>query len=211
MKAPAKTLEKPTQRTLSREEWLDAALEVVSRQGGAKLRIDALVRQVGVTKGSFYWHFKNRDDFVRCLIDYWHERYTLTVSDHLDRIEGTPHEKLGILMDMVFVERLTRYDLAIRSWAAAYPELQPLVKRTDDHRLKYLRQLFAGIGFDREGADLRSRVFLGETAWEAARFENMSKSRRRKQAKQLFDLLVAGIDSPGTAEKETATEKIGRN
>jgi AcrR family transcriptional regulator len=180
---------------LGREEWLERALDVVSREGGAKLRIATLVEAVGVTKGSFYWHFKNREDFVRSLIDYWHERYTLTVSDYLDGYEGGAEEKLRKLMKMVFVEQLTRHDLAIRSWAVAEPKLRSLVKRTDDHRLSYLRKLFMGIGFDEEASDLRSRVFLGEAAWEAAQFQRMSSSERARKADAFFELLVA----PATA------------
>jgi len=177
---------------LSREEWLERALDIVSSEGGAKLRISALVEAVGVTKGSFYWHFKNKDDFVRRLIDYWHERYTLTVSDYLDQIEGSAEQKLLKLMKMVFVEQLTRHDLAIRSWAIAEPKLRDLVKRTDDYRLDYLRMLFAGIGFDKGASDLRARVFLGEAAWEAARFQRMSRSERARNAEAFFELLVAG-------------------
>ena len=180
-------------KTLSRVEWLENALNAVSRTGGAKLRIDSLVKKVGVTKGSFYWHFKNRDDFVRSLIDYWHERYTLTVSDYLDDFEGSAEDKLRKLMEMVFVEQLTRHDLAVRSWAIAEPKLQRLVKRTDDYRLNYLRRLFLGIGFDKDGADLRSRVFLGEAAWEAALFEKMARPQREKKAKAFFDLLVGDV------------------
>jgi len=177
---------------LSREEWLERALEVVSSEGGAKLRIAALVDAVGVTKGSFYWHFRDRDDFVGKLIDYWHERYTLTVSDYLDGVEGRAEEKLRELMRMVFVEQLTRHDLAFRAWAIAEPHLRELVKRTDDFRLNYLRKLFTGMGFDEEASDLRSRVFLGEAAWEAARFQRMSRREREQKASAFFELLTAG-------------------
>lgn len=177
-------------KTLNRDEWLERALEVVSLAGGAKLRIDNLVKEIGVTKGSFYWHFKNRDDFVHSLIDYWHEHYTLTVSDYLDGIDGSAEEKMRKLMEMVFVEQLTRHDLAIRSWAIAEPELRKLVKRTDDHRLKYLRMLFAGMGFDEDEADLRAHVFLGEASWEAALFETMTNAQRKKKAMDFFNLLV---------------------
>jgi len=183
-----------TARNLSRDVWLEKALYVVSRTGGAKLRIDSLVKEVGVTKGSFYWHFKNRDDFVRSLIDYWHERYTLTVSEYLDDYEGSAMEKLRKLMEMVFVEQLTRHDLAIRSWAIADPKLRGLVKRTDDYRLNYLRMLFRGIGFNKDGADLRARVFLGEAAWEAALFESMTMSMRKKKAMAFFELLVGDVE-----------------
>jgi len=171
--------------------WLEKALEVVSRTGGAKLRVDGLVEAVGVTKGSFYWHFKSRDDFVVKLIDHWHERYTLTVSDHLDGIEGTPEDKLRRLMNMVFVEQLTRHDLAIRAWATVEPKLRQRVKRTDDHRLNYLRMLFSGMGFDEEASELRARVFLGGAAWEAGSFKRMSRDERILQANALFELLVA--------------------
>ncbi len=54
-------------KNLSRKEWLEKALSIVSREGAAKLRINNLVAEVGVTKGSFYWHFKDREDFVRSL------------------------------------------------------------------------------------------------------------------------------------------------
>ena len=181
----------PQSGYLSQEEWLERALEVVSGEGGAKLRIATLVEAVGVTKGSFYWHFKNRDDFVDKLIDYWHERYTLTVSSSLDRSNENAAEKLRKLMKMVFVEQLTRHDLAIRSWAIAEPKLRDRVKRTDDHRLDYLCKLFRGIGFDREASELRARVFLGEAAWEAARMQRMSRSERERNAEAFFDLLVA--------------------
>ena len=185
---------KPESGVLSQEEWLERALEVLSREGGAKLRIASLVAAVGVTKGSFYWHFKSREDFVHRLIDYWHKRYTLTVSDYLDEFEGSAEEKLRKLMNMVFVDQLTRHDLAIRSWAIAEPKLRDLVKRTDDHRLNYLCKLFASVGFDEEASDLRARVFLGEAAWEAARFQRMSSSERARKADAFFDLLVAGAN-----------------
>lgn len=180
-----------TSGSLSREAWLEAALDVVSGSGGARLRIDRLVEAVGVTKGSFYWHFESRGDFIVKLIDYWHERYTLTVSAYLDSLEATPTDKLKRLMEMVFVEQLTRHDLAIRAWAIVEPELRKRVKRTDDYRLNYLRMLFSGMGFDEGDSDLRAHVFLGETAWEAARFTRMSRDERARRATALFGLLTA--------------------
>lgn len=180
---------------LSKEAWLELALDAVSRAGGARLRVDSLVEAVGVSKGSFYWHFESRDQFVLDLIDYWHAKYTLSVSTYLDAYEGGAEEKLHELMRMVFVEHLTRHDLAIRAWAIAEPALRQLVKRTDDFRLDYLRKLFSGIGFDDEGADLRSRVFLGEAAWEVARFRRMSKAERARNADAFFNLLIARTES----------------
>ena len=177
-------------RTLSREDWLEKALTVVSRAGGAKLRVESLVAAVGVTKGSFYWHFRNRDHFVNELIDFWHDRYTLSVTRHFDSLDAPAEEKLRQLMEMVFVNRLSRYDLAFRAWAIAEPNLRQLVKRTDLVRLKYVKALFEGIGFDAHEADLRSRVFIANASWEAAMFERMTREQRKTRARAFFHLLT---------------------
>ena len=176
--------------TLSREEWLEKALVVVSRAGGAKLRVESLVAAVGVTKGSFYWHFESRDHFVKELIDYWHDRYTLSVIRHFDALDDAAQDKLRQVMEMVFVNRLTRHDLAFRSWAIAEPHLRKLVKRTDMVRVDYLKSLFKQIGFDDDAAELRARTFIAHASWEAALFERMTRSGRAKRATEFFDLLV---------------------
>ena len=177
-------------QTLSREAWLEKALTVVSRAGGARLRVESLVAAVGVTKGSFYWHFESRDQFVAELIDYWHDRHTLSVTRHFDALDAPPEEKLRQLMRMVFVDRLSRYDLAFRSWAIAEPHLRKLVKRTDMTRVNYLKSLFMEIGFDEDLAELRSRVFIAHASWEAALFERMAKDERGSRAMDLFELLT---------------------
>lgn len=70
---------------LTREEWLAKALEVLARKGVAGMRIDALSKALGVTKGSFYWHFKNRDDFTKNLLDYWMSAFTTNVRHRSQR------------------------------------------------------------------------------------------------------------------------------
>ena len=68
---------------LTREQWLSNALEVVARKGGAKLRIRDLVERLGVSTGSFYWHFQSRDDFVESLVDYWARAFTSRVVEEM--------------------------------------------------------------------------------------------------------------------------------
>jgi len=175
---------------LSRDDWLEKALDVVSRAGGARLRIQGLVDEVGVTKGSFYWHFKSREDFILSLIDYWHERYTLTVSNFLDTHEGSAKEKLYTLLNMVFVQKLTRHDLAIRAWAIEEPAIRLRVKKTDDFRLDYVRDLLKEIGFGEEAADFRARLFLGEASWEGWRYDDLTDAQREQKARDFYALMV---------------------
>jgi hypothetical protein len=99
-------------------------------------------------------------------------------------------------MEMVYVDRLTRHDLAFRSWAIAEPKLRRLVKRTDMFRLDYLNRLFEGIGFDKDAADLRSRAFLAIAAWEATLFERMTRVKRVRRARALYNFLITD-ENPG--------------
>jgi len=195
-----------TAGNLSRDDWLEKALDAVSRAGGARLRIQGLVDEVGVTKGSFYWHFKSREDFILSLIDYWHEAYTLTVSDFLNEYEGSARDKLYRLLNMVFVRKLTRHDIAIRAWAIEEPKIRSRVKRTDDFRLAYVRNLLTQIGFEEEAADFRARLFLGEASWEGWRYEDLTEAQREKKARDFYALMIGKWDLSGASIQPSELE-----
>jgi phosphoenolpyruvate synthase/pyruvate phosphate dikinase len=84
---------------MSREEFLQRALDAVAKIGYAKLRIHELVKQLWVTRGSFYWHFKDRDNFVRALVDHCHQWSTdrVIVKIGIEKGRATrPDLKIGI-------------------------------------------------------------------------------------------------------------------
>jgi len=145
---------------LSREEWLARALEVLGRKGAGELTVESLARHLGVTKGSFYWHFRDRADFFRQLIEYWDEHFTQTVIAEISRQGGSPEERLLELMRLVLSKRLDRFEMPVRAWAQQNPALVPLVRRVDRHRISFVRSLFLEMGFDEDEAEMRTRVFL---------------------------------------------------
>ena len=145
---------------LSREEWLARALEVLGRKGAGKLTVESLARQLGVTKGSFYWHFRDRADFFRQLIEYWDEQFTQTVITEISGLGGAAEERLLELMRLVLSKRLDRFEMPVRAWAQQNPALAPLVRKVDRHRISFVRSLFLEMGFDEDEAEMRTRVFL---------------------------------------------------
>jgi len=145
---------------LSREEWLARALEVLGRKGAGKLTVESLARQLGVTKGSFYWHFRDRADFFRQLIEYWDERFTQTVIAEISELGGPAEERLLELMRLVLSKRLDRFEMPVRAWAQQNPALAPLVRKVDRHRISFVRSLFLEMGFDEDEAEMRTRIFL---------------------------------------------------
>lgn len=157
MRASKKSLPQPR---YDRERWLETALNVVASEGGARLRIESLVQSLGVTKGSFYHHFKSREDFVRALIDYWSKEFTesiiASVSDH----DGTPSERLLELTQQVEAEGLDQYDIAFRSWAAQDPVVAEALKEVDLMRYEFVHSVFEAIGFSGLDLQMRVRLFL---------------------------------------------------
>jgi AcrR family transcriptional regulator len=67
-------------RGVSKEEWLEAGLEAIGKGGVSGLTVKGLARKLGIAKAGFYWHFKNRDDMLRQLLDYWTHQLTEVVT-----------------------------------------------------------------------------------------------------------------------------------
>lgn len=148
-------------KRLSREQWLEKALEVLSQEGSGKLRIQGISEALGVSKGSFYWHFEGREDFLRAITAYWEEQYTLRVHRTAEAVGGSGRDRLRVILGMVVNEGLTRYDAAFDAWAAHEPTLLPVVSKVHDFRYHYVRSLFAMMGFGESEAAIRTAAFLG--------------------------------------------------
>lgn len=147
-----------------REAWLAAALDVLAREGQAKLRIDKLARDLGVTKGSFYHHFKCRDDFVQKLLDFWSRAYTDRVIKEISALRISPQERVLALMRLNEREQLDRYDIAFRSWGAQEPSVAEVVRKVDEARHTFCRSLFSEMGFEGDELEFRTHAFLAYQA-----------------------------------------------
>ena len=157
----AKSNSHSTSVRLSREVWLEKALEVLRFDGNAGLQIENITKRLGVTKGSFYWHFKDRGDFRRSVLDYWDQVYTRQVVAKVETLGGTAKQKLRSLIVVVASDNLSGYDDFINGWAAHEPEIAARVQQVYDFRYKYMKSLFAEIGFKGIELDTRTVACLG--------------------------------------------------
>ena len=144
---------------LSREAWLAEALEVLA-EDPTHLRVDELAERLGVSKGSFYWHFENRADFVYSMAKYWRDRNTSAVADLVVGYGGTPEERLYFLMKSILENQWAKYDLGVRAWARHEPDIVPIIREVDRIRLKTVRGIFDDLGLDESEARMRTRVFV---------------------------------------------------
>jgi AcrR family transcriptional regulator len=174
----------------SREEWLDAALEVLSQQGGARIRVRDLCATLGVTTGSFYAHFGGRDDFIRSVATYWKRRYTTEIVERIRHAPGDPKSRLVALAEGIVEQDLARFDVAVRAWAAQEPAVASIVRQVDKERLSILRGLFAELGFRGAELEMTARTFVTYYGLELSILVRQSKRERLDEVRRRIDMLL---------------------
>jgi AcrR family transcriptional regulator len=167
-------------QTLTREDWLAAALDALEESGADGLKVLPLALRLGVTRGSFYWHFRDRAELLEAVLDYWDRWSTQVVIDALDSSQDDPLSQLQSLMEMVEERRLTRYEPAMRAWAVQDAEAARAVRRVDRRRLAYVTGLLRKAGFSADQADARARLFAVYLSADPIFFAPEPAARRRQ-------------------------------
>jgi len=148
--------------TLTPDDWIQAATEVLVDQGIDHVRIDVLAGQLQVTRGSFYWHFKDRGELLRSVLKAWREQATVGLTRRLEQAHADPREQLRDVLTLPFrgraARRAARIELAIRAWARRDEMARYAVDEADGARIGYIAQLFSALGFSIREA--RHRAFV---------------------------------------------------
>lgn len=141
---------------LGRKAWLDAGLKVLAREGVDGVRITTLATALKVTKGSFYWHFRDRAEFLDALLDSWQASGTDAVMASVEARGGDARTRLRLLFAKS-LESDGRLFLAIRGWASSDRKAAALLEKVVRRRIAYVEQLFLEMGFDAPEAAARAR------------------------------------------------------
>ncbi|HEY4567991.1 MAG TPA: TetR/AcrR family transcriptional regulator [Kribbella sp.] len=133
---------------VSRVEWLDAGLELLAAEGAPAVTIERLTGQLGVTKGSYYHHFKSAAGFKTALLEYFETKFTTRLIDAVERTPDVePAAKLRRLLDLVLSDPdNAALEIAVRAWALQDAEVRAAQERVDRARTEYLKQLCRGLG-----------------------------------------------------------------
>ena len=165
-------------------QWLSAGLEALRKGGVGSVRVERLAGDVGITKGSFYHHFRDRGALLDAVIEYWSREMTDAEFERIQTLRGGLAARLVALAEDVLEKGMGRYDPAIRAWARADRKVAAAVAQVDRRRIKALAGLFEEGGFTPTEARTRARTFytflLGEPqvrapAREAGELEKMVK------------------------------------
>ncbi len=161
------------------QDWEDAALSAIAREGLASLAIPKLARSLGVTKGSFYWHFASLQELIEKSLRRWEERDQTTL-DELREIDD-PRRRLAALFEQAMEQR-EAHALYVALASSAVPHAARIIRRISNRRLRFLIESYAEAGLP--PPDARARALLAYTAYIGALHLRLSK-------KQEIDAYVA--------------------
>ena len=146
-------------RRLHRTDWLEGALSALPDLVASKLTIEELCQKLGVSKGSFYAHFKCREDFLKQLAEYWEIEYTLDVVEAVElQTNLEPLDRISFLTQYLHDKKSAKHDVSVRALAAREPVVLSVVRNVDVIRYKLLESIFKELGF--QGTELRVRTEL---------------------------------------------------
>ena len=174
--------------SLTPEHWIAAATDVLVDQGIDRVRVDLLAAQLSVTRGSFYWHFRDRDDLLRRVLQAWRDNATVQLTQRLAGAGTDPRRQLQDVISLPFrgraAVRAARIELAIRAWARRDDMARRAVDEADDSRIAYHAQIFEALGFAADEARLRAFVLYSYEVAES--LLNRQGTQAQKLQRSLF-------------------------
>jgi AcrR family transcriptional regulator len=170
--------------TLSREAWLNAAVNVLERHGIANVKIDRLSKQLKVTRGSFYFHFQGLKDLLASMVYEWRTRNCVPFQRLADD-EVADGLAFFDMVAGVWVKEdpfSPKLDLAIRDWSRTNPALAREVTAIDDLRIDLLKRAFLAMGYSDDESTVRARVtYFHQIGYYALSFKEKLSDRLRLQ------------------------------
>jgi AcrR family transcriptional regulator len=168
---------KPTSRR-SKEDWVEAAMTALADGGIGAVRIEALARELNVTKGSFYWHFADLDALLSAVFESWEQHGTRGIIVLVEGQGGSPELRLRRLWEICSGPDIGP-ELALRDFARRDSRVAAIVDRVDEQRMGYLRKLLAAHGCS--ASELEARAMLIYSLLIGTYFIRVSHGRKRRK------------------------------
>ncbi|MBP0580370.1 TetR/AcrR family transcriptional regulator [Labrys sp. LIt4] len=144
----------------SAEVWLEAAYELLLESGVSTVKILPLAKKLGLSRTSFYWFFKDREELLGALIARWRDKNTGNLVKQAQAYAESIAEAMLNVNDCWIDKTLfdAQFEFAVRSWALESPEILTEVRTADQIRLDALAQMFTRFGYTAITADVRART-----------------------------------------------------
>lgn len=177
---------------LDRNEWIDSAIKALADEGLAGMRVETLAKRIGVTKGSFYWHFKDRQALLDAVLDHWKLGRIRDIEKTTAVMPGSEREQLHFAIEVYGASRNQKgmsIELAVRDWARHDSRAAGIVESVDLYRLECTRKLFVAAGMSDAEAKSRSLLLyacvFGLSLMHYAHFDNNLGDLKQRIAERI--------------------------
>lgn len=145
---------------VTREDWLNVAMDVLITDGVEQVKVLALAERMQVSRSSFYWYFKSRQDLLDALLKAWEQTNTAAM---VERAEAPAESITGAVLNVFHCTANPslfniELDFAVRDWARRSGKVRSLLDRSDQRRVKALTQMFRRYGSEELEAITRAKV-----------------------------------------------------
>jgi AcrR family transcriptional regulator len=196
---------KSTRSALSPSDWAEAAFRALARGGIEAVAVEPIAAELGTTKGSFYWHFKNRDALIAAALDQWEQHLTEDVIERLER-SSDPAERLRQLMAAAF--QIGALDRAAELALLAnndHEGVRRRIRHVVDRRVKYIARQVEALGWDPvaalDRALLLSSLYVGYLQMAQVTPSLTTKEARRRHAALALDSLITVDSGPAAGTR----------
>jgi AcrR family transcriptional regulator len=179
----------PATSRLSVDDWVQAALELLAEEGPGGVKIDRLCLRLGVTKGSFYWHFTDLHGFLTAVAERWGEGRDARRETFAELEAVEPRERLHRMVDALNDPREWALERAVREWARTDDSVAERVAASDRWVFQAIRKTFVELGFDAADADIRAKtLFYAGVGFIYAGPQGQRGGRRQRE--RLLEILA---------------------
>jgi AcrR family transcriptional regulator len=187
-------MRKPGQRPLTPDDWARAALKAIARGGIDAVAVETVASELGATKGSFYWHFKDRDALIQAALDKWEQRRTEAVIEDFER-EPDPAARLKKILGAGFeFGPADRAEIVLLA-NPEHPAAVRAVRRVAERRITYIAEQLEKLGWDASEALDRAvvlyDVYVGYMQMAHVTPNLVTEAARRRQLDLVFNAFAS--------------------
>lgn len=197
---------------LTANDWVLAAERTLARQGIDAVRVETIARDLGVSKGSFYWHFKDRDALLHALQEDWEARGTSEIIAQVEAATTQPAERLRLLIERVFGATSGQellLETALRTWGTLDRKMGARVQRIDKRRIDYVAKLLKDAGLDKLEAARRARILYATLVGEFLMRSHGAPALSPEAVQSLHTLMLHAKPEARQRRKAAAGKRAG--
>ena len=185
---------------LTREDWIYAAQHVLVTSGVDAVRVDTLAKELKITRGSFYYHFKSRSELLEGILDNWRVRATEEVILHLRNAHSSPLQQLQRLLELPSHGRTAKdaaaIELGIRAWARRDKQARRAIDEVDSHRLNHIEGLLIQAGIPSHEAQDRAYLMYAYQISLSLLHKDETLQQRAQRNLRIASILIPEESAP---------------